>query len=43
VKFKVERPRDSGASRLAVAVWVSRAEELTPVQALGGWWEAGEK
>ena len=34
--FELKRPK--GASRLALAVWVSQSGKLEPVQALGGWW-----
>lgn len=37
--FKVQRPQGPGISRLALAIWVTRAGNEIPVQALGGWWQ----
>ena len=35
IKVSSDKPKDSG--KLAVAIWVTRAGEIVPVQATGGW------
>jgi hypothetical protein len=38
-RFELKRPESAGTTRLALAIWVSRAGEQRLLQALGGWWE----
>ncbi|MDB6067685.1 MAG: hypothetical protein JWR26_3893 [Pedosphaera sp.] len=37
--FQFQRPEGIKTSRLGLAVWVSRAGDLEPIQAVGGWWD----
>ncbi len=39
---ELPHPRLAG-SRSALAAWVSRTDSLRPLQAVGGWWNAGEQ
>jgi hypothetical protein len=38
-EFALPRPKIADAPRLAAAAWVTRRNELTPLQATGGWME----
>ena len=38
-EIALERPKAAGVSRQALAVWITRRGELTPLQATGGWLE----